>query len=642
LGTRENGVIKYNIAHKKMVSIDYSAFSKTGVNAMGPGTRNNLFVGTIDNKLLEFNGRRFKEIFLEKKSHPFVNSIITGRNKTWFTTSSGCYYLKGDSVNKISGIDEIAVGAVPVERDETLVGSTNGIFVVDANDKARKISVPQLRDVEVRCLNRFQNFVLVGTSDEGIWFWDMHTGKVYHCDIRNGLFDNQVFSILVDSKNNIWAGTGSGIQMVLFNANNFQFEVKKFSKADGYQNSESNLNAIAEDKYGAIWFGTTNGAFVFNKDTSFKNNVGPYVVIQNATSTAFTPGSAAKSNVSPWYHFPVSPTLPYSKNNISFTAKGIFMREPESIAYSYQLVGYDTAFSPRVSQTFFNYQSLEPGKYIFRIKAFTAGGQLSANIAEYPFSVATPFYKTKWFLLLVMAALVVTGILIQALINGLKQKRQKQLELVRQEEQKKMRQRTSEDFHDELGNKLTRISLLADILQKKVGQSDIEKSNIIQQVKENVQELYMGTKDVIWSLSPSSDNLLEILKHIRQFGDELFQDSEIDFSFTGLDEVDANIKLPGDYSRNIIMIFKEILNNSLRHSQASKISMAAKKVNNSEFLISQSDNGVGINKNNFIKGNGLNNIQRRAERIGAVIETASNENDGTRTLLKIKIPLNGG
>ena len=86
------------------------------------------------------------------------------------------------------------------------------------------------------------------------------------------------------------------------------------------------------------------------------------------------------------------------------------------------------------------------------------------------------------------------------------------------EEQMKVRQKTSEDFHDEMGNKLTRISVLSDILETQMLGEQQEQKKLIAQIKENVAALYAGTKDILWSLQPESDNLYEILNRIKDFG----------------------------------------------------------------------------------------------------------------------------
>ena len=642
IGTREKGLVKFSSTDRKITIVDYSAISKSGINSMGKDKDNNLFLGTMDSKLLKFNGNSFSQVLLDKRRPPFVNTILAGADRTWFATSSGCYYLQGDSVTKINGIDEIALGVMPVGQEETLIGGINGFYSVSTNGEAKKIQVPSLQNIETNCFSRYHGFILIGTADDGVYFWKRESGKVYKCNTSNGLSDNQVFGILVDSRDRIWIGAGSGIQQLFFDESNFSFRIKKFSRANGYERAEINLNAIAEDKDGHIWIGTTKGVFIFNQDDSVKNNVFPYTVIQHVSSAAFKTDSLQKERRTAWYNFPESPVLPYAQNNISFNVKGVFMKDPGSARYSYQLVGYDKAFSEPVEQSFFNYQNLEPGDYTFKVKAIVPGKTGFGNLAAYHFSVSTPFYKTKWFLLLLILGLIFIGILVQYMFTKARQRKNHQRALLRLEDQQKIRQRTSEDFHDELGNKLTRISLLADILQRKIGEQDMEKNGIIMQIKENVSELYAGTKDIIWSLSPVSDNLSEVLRRIQHFGEELFHDSDIEFECIGLNSVDTAIVLPMDWSRNIIMIFKEILNNSLRHSGCSKVVIYVATNNSSEISISLTDNGKGFDKNNIQKGNGMNNVKRRADRIAAMLYTESTENMGTMVTLTIKIPPGGG
>ncbi|HWY34480.1 MAG TPA: ATP-binding protein, partial [Nitrosopumilaceae archaeon] len=254
----------------------------------------------------------------------------------------------------------------------------------------------------------------------------------------------------------------------------------------------------------------------------------------------------------------------------------------------------------------------------------------------YSFSVSTPFYKSKWFSFLIILGLLSTGGLIQFYFNWAKQRKKRQLELIRIEEHQKIRVRTSEDFHDELGNKLTRISLLTEILEKKTNQEDVDKISLIRQIKENVSSLYSGTKEIIWSLTPDSDNLSELLERIKHFGHELFQEAEIEFACFGLDEIDPKIMLPADYGPNIMLICKEFFNNSLRHSRCTKVTFKAACPEDGKATFSIEDNGKGFDEKHIVKGNGLNNIKRRANRIGAVLEISGVPDSGTKITVEIK------
>lgn len=207
---------------------------------------------------------------------------------------------------------------------------------------------------------------------------------------------------------------------------------------------------------------------------------------------------------------------------------------------------------------------------------------------------------------------------------------------IKEKEQQKIREQTAEDFHDELGNKLTRIAVLADVLQNKTDPADAEKRNIIEQIRSNALGLYTGTKEIIWSLAKESDNLKDILVTIRQTGVELFSNTNVEFTFSGLENIDDNITISTGYNRHVIMIFKELLSNSMRHAHATQVMIDCKKEAEGTVVISFIDNGRGFDKNTS-NGNGLNNIRRRAEKINGIFTIDSAQYLGTTCSLIFNI-----
>lgn len=639
IGSREGGLVQYNITTKAISPIDVAPLGKGGINCLANDKTDHLFVGKLNGGVFEYYKGRWKEVLPFKQvNQSIANAIVCQDDKVWIAANTGCYFIRNGVVNQIEGINGLTLSVLPLPNKEVLIGAYDGLYLFTGIGKAQKIRISELQNLPVLCMASKGEYVLIGTFDDGLYYWNRTTDKIYRCNSGNGLDYNQVFNIFIDSKQRTWVGSGTSIQQITFTENNGRFEANRFTIADGYENAESNLNAMVEDKNGQIWIGTAKGAFVFNGGEPVQYKKGPYVVIQQVS---VSDSSLIGNEKQPWYPLPTHLNLPYSKNNISFTVKGIFMKHPEAVKYACQLVGYDNDFSPIVDQTFFNYQNLDPGEYTFRVKAYTTTGLQSENIAEYSFTVATPFYKTTWFLLLMILTLLLTGGVVQFLFMRARQRKQQQQAIIRREEQQAIRLRTSEDFHDELGNKLTRISLLTDILQKKTNTEDTEKNKIIAQIKENVLALYGGTRDIIWSLSSGSDNLLETIKRIGQFGEELFHGSGVDFDLYGADKVDPTIVLPMDYSRNILMIFKESLNNSLKHAQCTRVTITVETVGNTGVTITHTDNGKGFDEVSVQKGNGLNNIRRRADRINAGLAVAAAENDGVSITLLLKIPPKG-
>ena len=203
----------------------------------------------------------------------------------------------------------------------------------------------------------------------------------------------------------------------------------------------------------------------------------------------------------------------------------------------------------------------------------------------------------------------------------------------------KIRLRTAEDFHDEIGNKLTRINVLANVLKSKVPQTP-DVTRILGQIEENAGLLYGGTKDILWSLKPSNDNLYEILMRINDFGAELFGDTEVKFTFDGVNEKWRNYRLPMDMSRNLIMIFKEALNNVLKYAAANNVSIEVILRGKDILQLQLKDDGKGFDVKNVTRGNGIQNMQTRAGRINGKLYVDSRPGKGTILSLTFKIPRN--
>jgi signal transduction histidine kinase len=208
---------------------------------------------------------------------------------------------------------------------------------------------------------------------------------------------------------------------------------------------------------------------------------------------------------------------------------------------------------------------------------------------------------------------------------------------MKRDESLKIRQQTAEDFHDELGNKLTRITVLSEILDTKMDESQADQKKLLEQIKQNAASLYNGTRDILWALDPQSENLNEILNHIRDFGKELFLDTPVEFEFNGIDESLTQVKLPIAYSRNILMIFKELLNNILKHARATQVTVNLINVQKNEVHLTLEDNGSGFDPAITRKGQGINNIIARAKRIDGHININSEKGKGTSVDLKINI-----
>jgi signal transduction histidine kinase len=147
--------------------------------------------------------------------------------------------------------------------------------------------------------------------------------------------------------------------------------------------------------------------------------------------------------------------------------------------------------------------------------------------------------------------------------------------------------------------------------------------------------LFAGSKHILWALDPDNDRLSEVLTLIKEFGIDLFLNTPINFTSDLTDDVFKEIILPMGYGRNIILVFKELFNNSLRHSGAENVKAVAFVNRDNKICITAEDDGKGFDADTIKSGNGLRNINNRAKKMNGVIEISSSIGRGTSITLVI-------
>jgi signal transduction histidine kinase len=404
---------------------------------------------------------------------------------------------------------------------------------------------------------------------------------------------------------------------------------------------ESNKNAVLPLEDGTIWFGTTGGALLYHPQNALA--ITRPVSIQLQKLALF--GEAVRDTnwyhgTSPFYGVPQSLNLPWQKNNLSFSFSALSLTGFDNITYRYRLEGLPAPWSEWSKSNTVTFSALPPGRYELLVQCSTDGLHPEPQTLRYPLEIITPFHKTTLFRLLIIAACIILGVGLQYLAARRKRSRLAQLEAVRREEQAKVRQRTAEDFHDEVGNKLTRINVLTNVLRSKVGPQP-DAARIIDQIQDNAGQLYSGTRDILWSLQPSNDNLYQVMNRIRDFGRDLFGDTDTEFDMQDIPTSWKDYRLPMDASRNVIMIFKEALNNVLKYAGATRVVIAPVMQDN-EMSVVLHDNGEGFDVAVVKRGQGITNMKTRAGRLGGTLEIETAATKGTRITLTLKIPQNVG
>nr|WP_121273308.1 sensor histidine kinase [Pedobacter schmidteae] len=631
IGTYD-GIFVHQKSQIKRLAIPSDNEDARRINFLFKDSNRNIWIGTVGGGLWIYKDGNFKRIDRGNRAIT-SNAILEDRHKNiWISTNLGCFILDHQT-KKISRINKhYATSLLEIGDEIMLAGSQNGVDLIRGKKNISPLKFNPIVGASILSMLKYKDHVLFGTADNGLIIWNITTGKVKQISTRDGLSSDHVYSLLLDKKGIIWIGTGRGINRIW---------AKDFSiLANNNENTllvECNQNAVLAHR-GNIWIGTTKGAVVYNNDNTaiplkrpsiFINSVN--ILVQNKKGIQNQQQVTYKE-----YQLNKKIILPYNHNHLNISFTGIYLTNPKIITYQYRLKGLDEKYSRPTANTSVNYTALPPGTYTFQVKAVTASGIKSANTATFELEITPPYYQTtifKLFILAVILLLIMTTIYVIINLN----EKQRQLRLkIKLEEQFKIRKQTAEDFHDDLGNKLTRISVLSEVLSSMTDQNDHEKKAIIQKIKTNVNELYNGTKDILWSLNPKNDTLGELLAHIKEFGSDMFNDTPIVFDEdTDIHDIDALKRLSMEMSRNILMIFKEAINNALKYSKADQVTFSA-KMNDEHLEIQLQDNGTGFDTTLAKNGHGVQNMQTRAGRIKGIL-TMTSTLQGTTIALSVKL-----
>jgi signal transduction histidine kinase/ligand-binding sensor domain-containing protein len=603
-------------------------------------TNGNLWIGTYNRGLWLYDGKNFQKCenneSLERRAG--IGELFRDKNgRVWVATSSGFGYLKDKSIHWVK-TDGVVWGFAQAS-DGVMLATYEGLFVVKADDQVLPATRNKiiLRQQINGIFRDGQERFYLQTNGQGIFIWDKTKDFILgQIDTRAGLSSNIIYSCLRDRNGSVWVGTAYGLNRLQIGDDYKLQAITRYGKTHGMFGMESNKNALLEGSDGAIYYGTTKGLFIYRPTAIEPGSHVNEVLLREIRLHGKLLNDTSQGKLAAGYFPPPSLKLNYLQNHLSFEFLAVHFRSADNIEYQYYLEGAEKEWSAPHPNTSVTYSSLAPGEYIFHVRARADNSAWSKEL-KYSFFIETPFFRTVLFRSGVVLGLVLIGVGIHRARTKNKLRRQKKLYAIRIEEQSKVRQKTAEDFHDEMGNKLTRITLLTDILKSKLGDQNTELTKLVIQIKDNSLQLYSGTKDIIWSLKPKSDNLYEILQRVRDVGTETFQDTHVEFIFSGLSEEITTVILPIDYSRNLIMIFKEAFNNVLRHADSTRVCLTLQK-NGNEVLIELTDNGKGLDIEKIKKGHGIANMKLRAARINGLFSFQSEPGKGTSIELRLKIP----
>lgn len=414
----------------------------------------------------------------------------------------------------------------------------------------------------------------VGTYSGGISRFQPETGTFKAYTTREGLPNNMVQGILEDAHGKLWISTNSGLSC--FDPVNETFQ--NYNVNDGLQSNQFNREVAAKGTLGKMYFAGINGFTCFHPDSLRENAVEPPVLITDFKIFD-------KSDQQLWREDGTI-QLSYEENFFSFEFVALDYTNSLKNEYAYQLLGFDNDWVYSGARRYASYTNLDPGEYTFRVKAANSDATWNETGASINIEIAPPFWQTWWFYLLAIVSVISVIVLIHNYRVGVKVEQMRQIERVRK--------KAAADFHDELGHKLTKISLFSELIRRSYDSVSPENLDYLNRISDISGNLYNGMRDFLWTLDPSKDSLYEVMIRLKDFGDEFFDKTGISFQVQGISRKSlGDISLTMDWKRHIILMFKEAMNNILKHSDCRNVMLDVSLEDNFLRIVLR-DDGIGF------------------------------------------------
>ncbi len=216
-----------------------------------------------------------------------------------------------------------------------------------------------------------------------------------------GLTTHDFQAVHVDGQGNLWATHASGIDYILLSRTGEIKEVVFYGHRDGFSGSLAGPNALAEDRNGQLWIGTTRGLYKHLPSRQEVDSLLPRPLFTNI----LIQGQAIENTdfadlLDGWGRVVGSLILSSQQSDLLLEYEAPRLNQGEQMRYQWKLEGRFEEWLPPSQQQQLALTDLPPGDYTFAVRAVTVDGTFAGPALELPIQVVPPFWQTAWFKIL--------------------------------------------------------------------------------------------------------------------------------------------------------------------------------------------------------------------------------------------------
>ena len=421
--------------------------------------------------------------------------------------------------------------------------------------------------------------------------------------VAQGLASNNTEVITEDGAGRIYVG-GVGVSRL----DPATGHIENYTAADGLPGGI--YRAAFRDRHGTLWFGLTDGLARLRQVPEHPEPASP------AWVSGFRVRGVAQRLSALGEQTLALPDFDPYQNQVQIDFTGLSFSSGQVLRFQYRLEQTDSDWSPPSDQRSVTYASLPPGRHRFLVRAVNADGLVSAEPARVDFTILRPLWQRSWFLTVIAVAAAL------AAYSLYRYRVARLLELAN------MRTRIATDLHDDIGANLTRIALLSDAAAR----SRSEDGPLVA-IARIARESVSSMSDIVWAVNPKRETLVDLVRRMRQHADEIFTQRGIEMQFRA-PAVESR-RLGMNLRRDLLLVFKEAVNNAARHSGCSMVRIDL-SIHGRRLVLTVDDNGVGFDTTREGEGQGMTSFRRRAAALGGTIAV---ESSAAGTTVRADVPL---
>ncbi|MCG6191032.1 hybrid sensor histidine kinase/response regulator transcription factor [Maribellus maritimus] len=543
VGTEDGGINIYNpetgtyeyLKHEKGNS---NSISQNCIKAFEADGKGNLWVGTF------LGGVDVVNLETGKISHFKHNPDIPGtissdevwdicldeNGEIWVASSGGVdKYLEASNsflhYPQING-DESVFWVEIDSNDNMWFGSLNEVIIYNPTENTIKRYFERSRSMYEDSKNR----IWIATRGKGIAIYTAAKGPLTYLNETNGLPNNEALCIEEDSKNNLWISTTNGLSK--FDPEKGFF--RNFTSKDGLTNNQFCYQSSFKNKSGELLFGSVSGFNIFNpaeiesEDPDIPLVFTDFKIFNKSVPISDEKDAVLEKSISETEHL----VLNYNQDVFTLEFAALNYVAVDKNLYTYKLEGFNADWNEPSKIRSATYTNLNPGDYVLRIKRFLPGIGKETNELQLKITVLPPYWKTSWFLGILMVLTVsLIYIIIQFFLNREKIKHQLVLEKVNARKLHEIDMMKLKFFTNISHEVRTPLTLILGPLNKLI-QQDYSK----EEVKEN---LYLMLRN-----AEKLDKLISQLLDFRKL-----QTGKLKLNLTEADIVDFTRKIVNSFNK---------------------------------------------------------------------------------------------